>query len=319
MTTSARVLLLVTVPGLLVAAASIVGMLLVTDLPSPLAVHWGPDGTVDRLGGLDSFVAIIAIMVPLFLAGIAVFSIAPLRRGASQLYVRTVVAAAGWLSVFLSVSMYLAVLSQSGVADASTLPLSSVLVPLAIGFAAATLAAVLLVLAAPRVPQPEALAPAVAGEQLAAGERVYWARSVRSPRGVVAIPIAAMLIVGVTFAIAGLPLWSLLPVALVLGALMTMLSWHVVVDQRGLTVTGLFGFPRFRIPLASVTGAAAVEVNATQEFGGWGIRTGRTGWGVIARSGAAIEVQRTAGSNFLVTVDDAETGARLLAGLAARG
>ncbi len=48
------------------------------------------------------------------------------------------------------------------------------------------------------------------------------------------------------------------------------------------------------------------------------MRLGRTGWGVIARAGSAIEVQRSNGSNFVVTVDDAETGAGLLTSLAAR-
>lgn len=319
MTTTVRVLLLVTLPGLLAAAASIVGMLLVTDLPAPLATHWGVDGAVDRLGGIESFTVLVAVMVPLFIAGVAGFSIAPLRRGATQLFVRVVVGLAAWFSVFIAVSMYLGVLAQRGVADASTLPLSTALVPLAIGFAIALAAAVVLALLAPRVPQPESLATPVTAEQLAAGERVYWAQSARSPRGVIAIPIAAMVLIAVVFALVGLPLWAVLPVALVLGALMTMLSWHVVIDQRGLTVTGLFGFPRFHVPLAQVTAAAAIDVVALRDFGGWGIRFGRTGWGVIARSGGAIEVQRGSASSFIVTVDDAETGARLLAGLAQRG
>ncbi len=318
MNTTARVLLLVIVPGLLVAAASVVGMLLTTDLPSPLAVHWGVDGAVDRLGGIDSYVLIVALLVPLFVAGVAGFSIAPLRRGASRLFVRTVVGLAGWFSVFLSVSMFLGVQSQRGVVDAATLPLSTALAPLAAGFGIAVVVAALLVLAAPRVPQPEPLEAPIAGEQLADGERVYWARSVHSPRGVIAIPVAVIVLIAVLFAIVGLPIWATLLVALVLAALMTMLTWHVVVDRRGITVTGLFGFPRFQVPLQKVTGAAAVDVVALRDFGGWGVRFGRTGWGVIARSGSAIEVHRGAESSFLVTVDDAETGARLLAAMALR-
>lgn len=44
--------------------------------------------------------------------------------------------------------------------------------------------------------------------------------------------------------------------------------------------------------------------------------TGATG--VVLRSGEAIEVQRTGGRRFVVTVDDAQTGAALLGTLVAR-
>jgi len=57
-----------------------------------------------------------------------------------------------------------------------------------------------------------------------------------------------------------------------------------------------------------------------REFGGWGVRTSvATGaTGVVLRSGEAIEIHRTGGRRFLVTVDDAATGAALLATLAER-
>jgi hypothetical protein len=65
---------------------------------------------------------------------------------------------------------------------------------------------------------------------------------------------------------------------------------------------------------------AAVEVSAFGEYGGWGVRFGRSGnWGVITRAGSAIEVQRRSGANFVVTVDDAATGAGLPTSLASRG
>ena len=55
------------------------------------------------------------------------------------------------------------------------------------------------------------------------------------------------------------------------------------------------------------------------EFGGWGYRVGRGGRvGVVLRTGEALQVQRTGGRAFVVTVDDAATGAALLNTLAAR-
>jgi len=319
MTASARILLLVTVPALLFGAASIVGMLLTPDLPATLATHWGVDGTVDRTDGLGSYIAIVATLVGGFTLAVAGFSISPLRHGASRLFARTVVGLSSWFGVFISVSMLLGVQAQRGVTDPQSVPISTVWVGLLIGFVVALAVAALAVLLTPRLPVTPGLTGEVAAADLGAGERVYWARVARSPRGVIAIPLGAIVVIGLLFAVVGLPVWATLIVGLVLASLITMLSWRVVVDQSGLTVTGLFGYPRFHIPLASIVAAGATEVTAFGEFGGWGVRFGRTGWGVITRSGSAIEVQRSTGSNFVVTVDDAATAAGLLTTLARRG
>ena len=320
MTTSARIrfFALLIAPGLLVATASVVGMLRTTDLPTQLATHWGVDGTVDRMGDISSFVTIVALLVPGFIAGMVGFSISPSSHGVSRLFVRSILFMSAWFSVFISVAMYLGVQSQRGVADASTLLLSSVLAPLGIAFVVAVIAGAVVALAAPTVPATPGLSAEASTADLAAGERVYWAQTARSPRGVVAIPVGAMVLIVVLFTIVGIPPWVTLVVGLILASLLTMLAWRVVVDHRGLTVTGLFGFPRFHVPTETIVAAAAIEVSPFGQYGGWGIRLGRSGWGVIARAGSAIEVQRTNGSNFVVTVDDAETGAGLLSSLAAR-
>lgn len=319
MTTSVRILFLVTLPALLCAAASIVVMLLTPDLPETLATHWGVDGTVDRTDGIGSYVTIVATLVGGFTLAIAGFSISPLRHGASRLFARTVVGLSTWFGVFLSLSMLLGVLAQRGVTDPGSVPISTVWVGLLIGFVVALAVAALAVLLTPRLPQTVGLSGEVSAATLGAGERVYWAQVARSPRGVVAIPFAVIVFIAVLFTVVGVPVWATFIVGLVLAALITMLSWRVVVDQRGLTVTGLFGFPRFHIPLETIVAAAAIEVTALGQFGGWGVRFGRNGWGVITRSGSAIEVQRTTGSNFVVTVDDAGTAAGLLTTLARRG
>lgn len=314
-----RILLLTTLPALGAAAASIIGMLLTPDLPETLATHWGVDGSVDRLDGLGSYVAIVATLVPGFVLGAVGFSISPLRNGTSSLYARTVVALTTWFGVFVSLSMLLGVQAQRGVTDPASLPASTVLVPLLIGFVVAIGIAALAVLVTPKLPQATGLRADAANVPIADGELIYWAQTARSPRAVIAIPVAAIVFIAVLFAVVGLPIWATLVVTLFLASLLTMLSWRVVVDQRGLTVTGLFGFPRLHIPLDSIVAAAEIEVSAFGEYGGWGVRFGRSGnWGVITRAGTAIEVQRRSGANFVVTVDDAATGAGLLTALAHR-
>lgn len=317
--TRTRILLLITVPALLAAAASIVGMLLTPDLPETLAVHWGVDGSVDRVDGLGSFIAIVAALVPGFIAAMVGFSITSLRTGTSQLFVRSVVGMSIWFGVFVSLSIYLSVLSQRGTTDVETLPVSSALVPLLVAFVAAVVAAAIGVLVTPKVPVTTRLRAEALGIELTAGEQAYWSGTARSPRGYIALPIGSILLIVVVFTVAGIPVWLTAIVSLLLGSLFTVLSWHVVVDRRGLSVTGALGFPRFRIPVEDVVAARATTLNAFSEFGGWGVRIGRSGeWGVVVRSGDTIEVERKRGAPFVVTVDDAATGAALLTSLARR-
>lgn len=317
--TRIRILLLITLPALLAAAASVIGMLLTPDLPETLAVHWGFDGTVDRVDGLGSFIGIVAVLVPAFIAAMVAFSITALRAGTSQLFVRSVVGMSIWFGFFVSVSIFLSVQSQRGVADVEAQPVSSALVPLLVGFVVAVAAAAIGMLVTPKVPVTTRHRAEALGIELTAGEQAYWSGTAHSPRGYIAAPIGSILLIVVVFTLAGFPAWLTVIVSLVLGSLFTLISWHVVVDRRGLTVTGALGFPRFRIPLDDVVAARATTLNAFSEFGGWGLRIGRSGeWGVVVRSGDTIEVERKRGAPFVVTVDDAATGAALLTSLARR-
>jgi len=317
--TLVRILLLIAVPPVVAATASIVGMLLTPDLPETLATHWGVDGSVDQTGGLGSYIGVVAGIVLGFTAGAIGFSVAPLRTGTSRLFVRSVIGITTWLGVFISLSMYLGVQTQRNVTDVEALPSSTLLAPLGIGFAVAVLVAALFVLLAPRVPNTRGPSAVASSLDLADGELAYWAGTARPSRAFIAVPIGSVLFIVVLFTVVGLPVWLTVLVSLVLASLATMLAWHVVVDRRGLTATGLFGFPRFHIPIENVASATVTQVNAFKEFGGWGVRVGRRGdWGVVVRTGEAIEVERRHGAPFVVTVDDAQTGAGLLTSLARR-
>jgi hypothetical protein len=316
---TARILLLVTLPALLAATASIIGMLLLPDLPQLLAAHWGVNGTVDRADSLGSFVALVGILVGTFTLGAAAVSFASLRQGTTTLFARTAVGLTTWFGVFISLSIFLSIWAQRGVTDPFAVSSGTVAAALGVGFAGAAVAAALAVLATPKLPQSLGLRGEPANVPLGEGERVYWAQTARSPRGIIALPIVLGVGITVLFAVLGIPVWFIALVALVLIAVMTTLSWRVVVDQRGLTVTGLFGFPRFHVPQHDIVAAAVIEIVPLRDYGGWGIRTGRAGnWGVVTRAGEAIEVQRRSGANFVVTVDDAATGAGLLTSLARR-
>ncbi len=110
---------------------------------------------------------------------------------------------------------------------------------------------------------------------------------------------------------------------LVLGALViladTFSMLRVIVDREGLSVRyGHLGLFRQLIPLAKVDGARATHIKPLNH-GGWGYRGSLLLLGkaaVVVRRGDAIEVTLHEGRLFLVTVDDAATGAALLNGLA---
>ena len=79
------------------------------------------------------------------------------------------------------------------------------------------------------------------------------------------------------------------------------------------------GLPRFTVPLADVASVSVVQIIPMAEFGGWGIRMGIDGrFGIVLHTGPAIQVVRRSGKTFVVTVDDADTGAALLTALASR-
>jgi hypothetical protein len=70
------------------------------------------------------------------------------------------------------------------------------------------------------------------------------------------------------------------------------------------------------IPLGDIREVNAVQVSPTAEFGGWGWRMDGTGRsGIIMRAGSAVQVTRASGKKFVVTVDDADTAASVLAAL----
>jgi hypothetical protein len=139
----------------------------------------------------------------------------------------------------------------------------------------------------------------------------------------VVIGLAIVLVIGVTVFLAvqtGGAAWLLLlaPLVLLVFALLTT-SWRVRVDEDGLVVRSLLGWPVYRVPVAEVATAGATEVYPGSDFGGWGIRLapGRR-LGIITRGGEALEVVRHDGRALVVTVDDASSGAALLAAFAAQ-
>lgn len=197
--------------------------------------------------------------------------------------------------------------------------------PLAASFVAAALAGAAGWALQPHEPwRPAATLPAET-VALAPGERAVWLQRVSIARSGAIVLISvlvlmiALTVVTVVVSAEPVAMWVMIGATLLVAALVvTTTAFHVRVDDAGLTINSVAGWPRVHVPLRDVESAAVVSVNPMGQFGGWGMRWGPAGFGVVLRSGEGIEVRRRSGKMLTVTVDDAATGAALLDALVAR-
>jgi len=285
------------------------------ELPDPVATHWGTHG-VDGFGSYEPQVIVTAAIIAV--AAIALWAVG-FFAGRQAIIRRTVVGISLWFAGLLSIVVVGGLDIQRGLADAhDTGSLNGILL---LSFGVATVLALggaFLVPGDPAQPSSDPVPPTAARLPLGAGEAASWVQRV-STRGYIALAVgvtAFTVFIGVLTRA-----WIFGTVfGLVLGAaIASFMRWTVVVDRDGLTVRPGIGRPRIRIPLDEVESASVIDVRPIAEFGGYGVRGGKGGRvGVVVRKGEALQVDRTGGRVFLVTVDDAATGAALLNTLAAR-
>jgi hypothetical protein len=146
---------------------------------------------------------------------------------------------------------------------------------------------------------------------LRAGERAVWSGRARA---VWALPAGAVLVAAgaLTLALAG-RWWDPGLVLLIAGTMMLgFTSVRVTVAARGVSVAyGVLGLRLTRIRLPRIASAAVVELRSFS----FGYRGSLALFGtaaVILRRGPALRLTLRDGKTFIVTVDDAATGAALL-------
>ncbi|MFG2640565.1 hypothetical protein ACGFYP_06265 [Streptomyces sp. NPDC048370] len=101
---------------------------------------------------------------------------------------------------------------------------------------------------------------------------------------------------------------------LVLFGTLAFVHVEVKVDEQAMEVRcGHIGVPRRRILLSQVVGADYIARVTPHEWGGWGYRwRPEKGKAVIVRRGEALLLRLNDGRTFTVTVDDAESGVRVI-------
>lgn len=310
---SSTILALV-LPTAVAATSALIAWSWRDDLPDPIATHWGSDGP-DRFSTLTSAL----ITTPLISVAIsAVLWATAFWWGWSASTRRMANAFSLGISILLYGVLLGSLDAQRGLADAAKVGGIGPVIGIAAiaGIAFGVLVGILTPGDAHR-PAATPPPPSAARLPLATNERAVWLRDATGGPGLligllaVSVSIPAVAIFG--------SFWMLVIPAALLTLLLAMFRWKIRVDANGLTVRSALGFPRTHLALDEIVEANTTTVHCLRDYGGWGWRTGRAGQvGIVVRSGEALEVQRTGGRKFVITVDDSATAAALLNSLADR-
>ncbi|MEU9620269.1 DUF1648 domain-containing protein [Streptomyces sp. NPDC048155] len=283
-------------------------------LPDRLASHFGADGRANgHMGPRGHAVADVLLFV---VTGVLWTLMVVRGKFYGRAYRRLVAGGyafagfLGWVMAAVLLANVDAGENARGDAQGVSMPVWQLAVALGVAALAGGLGLVLAALAP--VPE-EPAAPLSAGDgariTLADGEVAGWARSAGSWW----LPLIALSCMAggvVLLFVAG---WAAAIPLLLLGVLMAGFARpYVVVDRRGITISGMLPWPRLRVPLDRIETATSRDINPIAEYGGWGyrIRPGRSG--VMIRPGEGIVATLVGGRDFAVTVDDSATGAALL-------
>lgn len=314
-------------PLLATGIGTIVTAVWIPRMPDPMAIHWGPGLQPDGFGPTWSNMAFALGTGLLFVLmyGLQVLQIRQARhRGREQWSAtfRFIPAMMLGTTVLMQILAVGTAAIQLDATDArETGSAGWVLLIAGVSWVSITVIAYViqprLTIAHPntRETQPLALTPS---------ERAVWVSqsTVRTPVVILLAVIWAITVAATVwgFTVDALAGWLLLGSSTLLTvAIMTTLWYRVRVDATGLTATSMLGLPVIRVRADEVERVEATHVAPYAEFGGWGIRMAPGRFGIVLRTGDGIVVGRKSKRDFVVTVDDAVTGASLLmtvAGLA---
>jgi len=316
MTTSSRAATTVAVASVAGATVTVVlPLVLWADrLPSVLATHWGTSGRAN--GSMSP-----GVLVVFSLAFVVAPAIGLVVAGRSTRADRLLVSGLCGLTVLFAVIFALVAVSTAHQnldhGDWRTVPGPSVL-EIVGGIAVAAVAAgVVSRRVASRLPHDDRADAALGGApaiDLGPGERAVWIG--RCTNRWLYVP-SVILGLGGLYAFLAVNRW--LGAAVMAGAAATsvLATVTVTVDRRGLRVAyGPLAWPRTTVDLRDIHAAAAIDVRPMR-WGGWGYRGSRAVLrqaAVVVRGGPGIRLDLVEDRVFVVTVDDAVTGAALLAG-----
>lgn len=311
-------------PLIVVALGALVQILWIPRLPDPIATHWSGSGGPDGFSGVWSNILFYAItgggMTLLF----AVLLLVPRGRRAGfpawSSFSRFIAAFGAATVVFISVLIVGLVQIQLDVVDARTV--GTVAGPMAAALLSAVVAGVVGWFVQPRTTVAAPASDDSEPLRLSGNERAVWIGQARPSAGYrwfAGVLVVLMLGLAVTnLVLQPSGWWILALVGILVSALVAAtIGFRVRIDASGLEARSVLGWPVVRVRAADVERVAASTINPLGEFGGWGLRWAPGRFGIVLRTGPGIVVTRRSGNIFGITVDDAETGAAVLAAAAA--
>lgn len=311
------------VPALVTVGAVSVQLSVMPRLPGLVAINWGPDGRPDWFAPAWASPVATGLLGIAGAALILLVGLPGLRRGERGPTFRVLGALSVTLAVFVCMLLTWMLVTQVGLPDASAAREAGA--ALVVSFLCASIAGVVAWFAQPRQVPVSITRTTVEPLVLGGSERAAWMRetSLGTAWMIMIVTVVAMIWASTLAAwLLGAPDGLVVGLAaLSVGLLIltaTAIGFRVRVDQEGLAVNSVLGFPRFRIPRADIREVEAIEINPVGDFGGWGLRWAPGRFGVITSAGEAIQVHRHSGRRFVVTVGDAATAAALLQAIATR-
>nr|WP_281378493.1 DUF1648 domain-containing protein [Gordonia humi] len=304
-------------PIVVTLVAVLVEAFAVGDLPDRIAVHWNASGEADGWGSPWVIVA-LTVILGLSAAALSTVNYRQLTDGAPGGTFRWVSTTAAATATGTGVILAGIMVTQAD--GDSTSPTALIGVAVA---AAVVVGAIGWFVQPTDPPTGSGRHPEAMG--LAPGGRAVWLHTETTSRFILIAGAAAVVfasVIGLLTAMNGgstASLWAAVAIiVIILVAMSTVVGYHVRIDSSGLRVRSIAGLPRWHIAADEIDDVTVVDVRAIGDFGGYGVRYSRGRTGVILRSGPAVQVTRTEGKPFVLTLDDAATAAALLAAVAAR-
>lgn len=309
-------------PAAIVLVALALMVIWLPRVPSPMATHWGssggPDGfmtpLVNILTAAATLVGTLALM-----AFIVLFQRRPTDTAVWSAMHRLMPAFSLATMVFLTVvlvgtwQMQLDHTDATQVGDVGNLILGALALTLLAGAIGWVLQ--------PRLridPPPTAQATPL---YIEAASNAVWIATVKPGKLFLAIIVPSMVLMVCLsvwlYAIQEPTWWVTAAVSLIVTVLLTATgAFHVTVTERGFEARSMLGWPVFRVATNEVQRVVASDINPLAEFGGIGLRWAPGRVGLVYPTGEGIIITKTDGSVIAATVNDAATGASLLAAFA---
>ncbi|QIK62821.1 DUF1648 domain-containing protein [Leucobacter viscericola] len=291
-------------------------------MPDPAPTHWNIGGVADGFGSPWTN-AIGIFLVSLVLTAMSLLQgVQSLQKpgsavwGASNRAFPSIILGA---VTVVQLGVLLSLVPQLDMADARDAAPAPWAMPIGFGIGiAAGLAAYFL---QPRVRIERPIEDDSEPLPLEESERGFWFGEVRPSKGLVWLIFGTLAVIAASLVLmyaTGTPgWWGMAVLLLVLAVLFAATCWfRVRIDETGLEARSIMGWPTVRVPATDIARVAAVEISPFAEFGGLGMRWVPGKFGIVMRTGEGIAVTRKSGRDFAITVDDAETGAALLAAAA---